>query len=504
MSPTASRRRSFLLPALVAFPISIVLLFPCTGAGTGPGRYQDGDWVGYTSVRFVTSAAVSSEYVCFGTRGGILRYDRFRNRWDKTLTSIDGLPSNRIIAVAYDPETSELYARTIAGDALFDAASDRFDPSAGFPDSLAAPWQKVELLNYMLPTGYSALDRGFVSDEHLREYRVQGAITDDWGNLWVGTWGLGVWRGFANDRNLEALFTGLAQSNVMAIEWLGDYLWLAGPRLEGEPGGITVFDTLEQKWTYYEARYTYGLNSDDVFDMARTGDTIWMATAAGLVRYCEQENHPFRTYNEFSGLLSDHVTAVEPAGNVLWVGSDLGLNVLNIPRDSLARAVDRLTRGTYVYDVKAIDDFIWLGTDRGLFRLFTGSTQWCRFSSAEGILDGQVRAIAYDDTAFYFGTDLGLAMVFRDGSGIREYSTGSLLPATDIYALAVTERIIWASTPLGLVRFDPRKEEYRLFTHEDGLFDDFVQVIYPDGDYLWLGTQEGVQRFYWKNPYRID
>ena len=95
-------------------------------------------------------------------------------------------------------------------------------------------------------------------------------------------------------------------------------------------------------------------------------------------------------------------------------------------------------------------------------------------------------------------------MVFRDGSGIREYTAGDVFPGSDIYALAVTERIVWAATPFGLVRFDPRTDEYRLFTQIDGLFEDQVQVIYPDGDYLWLGTWEGVQRFYWKNPYRVD
>ena len=338
----------------------------------------------------------------------------------------------------------------------------------------------------------------------MRDYRVQGAITDDWGNLWVGTWGLGVWRGFANAPALEALPLGPAQSNIWAIERVGENFWFAGPRADGEPGGITVYDTLAESWTCYEARYTFGLSSDHVFDLAHTGDTVWMATAGGLTRYCAHESHPFRTYNEFSGLLSEHVTAVEPVGNQLWIGTDLGVNVLNIPRDSLFRAVDRLTSGVYVYDLKAIDDFVWLGTDRGLFRLFTGSNEWRRFTSAEGILNGRVRAIACDDTAFYFGTDLGLAMVFRDGSGVREYTSGPLSLATDIYALAVTERIVWAATKFGMVRFNPRTEEYRLFTSEDGLFDDFVQVIYPDGDYLWLGTQEGVQRFYWNNPFRID
>jgi len=499
---TLSQARTLIRKRHVLLAFAVVCVVGGSVSGAGP--YYDGDWVGYTSLRYVTSAAIGPEYVYFSTRGGILLFDRFRDKWDRAWTMIDGLPSNRIIAVAYNQETSELYARTTEGDAVYNSAGEEFDLTSDFPESLVISWQDIELLPYNLPAGYSAVEESFITDANLRDFLVRGAVTDDWGNIWVGTWGLGVWRGTDHDIALYHLPYGLAQSNVRAIERLGECWWFAGPRLEGEPAGVTVFDTLTESWHYHEARITDGFDSDNILNLARTGDTIWMATAAGLTRYGKDDDHSFKTYNAFSGLFSDRVTAVEPDGDLLWIGTDLGVNLLFISQDSLVRASDRLTYGVYVYDLEVIDDFVWMGTDRGLFRLYKKSNQWRRFSAAEGILNGQVRSIAADDTAFYFGTDFGLAMVFRDGSGIREYTLGDVFPGSDIYALAVTERIVWASTPWGLVRFDPRTEDYHLFTRADGLFDDFVQVIYPDGDYLWLGTQEGVQRFYWKNPYRID
>lgn len=498
------RRQGRLWGLVCCFVLTLAVVCTFAGPASGTGRYFDGDWIGYTSQRYVTSVAVDPEYVYFGTRGGILRFDRFRDMWGESLTMIDGLPSNRIIALAYDQEISELYARTIEGDAVYNLAGEEFEPTSDFPESLVIPWGAIELLEYNLPIGYSAVEENFITDAYLRDFMVRGAITDDWGNIWVGTWGLGVWHGSDHDIDLVNLRYGLAHSNVRAIERLGDHWWFAGPRLEGKPAGVTVFDTLAQSWHYHEARFTDDFDSDDILDLALTADTIWMATAAGLARFAPNENHPFKTYNEFSGLFSDQVTAVEPDGDLLWIGTDRGVNLLYIPQDSLVRATDRLTDNVYVYDLAVIDDFVWMGTDRGLFRLFKGSYRWRRFSAAEGILNGRVRSIAVDDTAFYFGTDFGLAMVLRDGSEVIEYSAGDIFPNSDIYALAVTERIVWASTPFGLVRFDPWEEDYRLFTTMDGLFDDFVQVIYPDGDYLWLGTQEGVQRFYWKNPYRID
>ncbi len=486
----------------IIFFFLFLAVSPVYGANTG--RYLAGDWLGYTSTRDVTSIAIGLNYVYFGTWGGVMRYDRFAQRLDRTLTVTDGLPANRVVGLAYDPDILELTVRTIAGNAIYDPANETFFPTSSFPTDRALDWQPIELLEYTLPLGYSAAAERYLTDEHSRNYQIQGAVVDNWGNIWVGTRGLGVWHGREGELDLTPLTNGLAHGNVQAMERLGEKWLFAGPPYDNDPPALTIFDTLQHSWEYIESWYTNGFRSDNVLDMARSGDTVWLATAGGLTRYCESDRQVFRTYTVFNGLLSDMVTAVEPDGDIIWVGTDLGVNALLVPQDSLVRANDKLTHGAYVYDLKKVDDFLWMGTDRGLFRRYDESGSWRPFPRASDILSGRVRAIDADDTAFYFATDRGLAVVWRDGSGVEEYTAGNIFPGSDLYALAVTDRIVWASTLSGLVRFDTRSGDYRVFTEYDGLFDDFVQVIYPDGDYLWLGTNEGVQRFYWNNIYRLD
>ncbi len=493
-------------PALRALGVLVVfwVLVASIQVQALPNRYLQGDWWGLTSTRYVSSIALGREFVYFGTNGGILRYDRFRNEWDGLWTTLDGLPANDVTDLAYDQETQELYARTTQGDVVYYSAGYEFEYTGEFPDELVLRFERVNLMNYTLSGGYSALHENVITDAHLRDYPVVGGMNDGWGNVWVATWGLGVWRGSEFQSILEPLPYGLAHSNVRAIEKLKNTWWFGGPWLDEQQKGVSVVDTAAQGFSYVEARYTNGLASDQVLDFERDGDTMWIATPSGLSRYDAKHEFPYRTYDEFSGLLSNMVTAIAADEDMVWVGTDLGPNVLLVPQDSVARATDQLTNGTYVYDLKVIDDFVWMGTDQGLFRLWKENPAWRRFSQAESILDGHVRAIAVDDTAYYFGTDLGLAIVWRDGSGIEELTDGDFSVNADIYALAVQDRIVWASTPHGLLRYDIRKRRYRLFDRNDGLFDIFVQEIYPDGDYLWLGTQEGVQRFFWNNPYRID
>jgi len=495
------RRRVYLFLIILAIWM-LTSLSPLAQANDT--RYYPGDWTGYTAQRLITSIAIAPERIYFGSWGGIVVYDRYLDQIERNYTTIEGLPSNRVISLAYDDDNFDLYVRTIAGDVILDPAGETFSSTDRFPEESELEWHTVDLLSFSLPIGYTVIEDSYITDDNLRDFMVWGEVRDDWGNVWVGTRGLGIWHGRVYDQSLEPLTSGLAHRNVRAIERIDHRWFFGGPRPEGEAAGLSILDTLTNEWEYIEARYTNRFISDEVLDLACTGDTLWIAGTRGLTRYCPQEDEPFRTYNEFSGLLSNYVTALATDEDVLWVGSDMGLNALLLAQDSVVRLTDQLSLGTYVFEIAVIDDFVWAGTDQGLVRMFRQTGEWRRFSWTGGILNGSVRAITADDTAFYFGTDQGLAIVWRDGSGVVEYSLGTVLPVTDIYDLAVTERIIWASTPAGLLRFDPKDETSRLITRDDGLFDDFVQVIYPDGDYLWLGTSEGVLRFFWNNPYRFD
>ena len=70
--------------------------------------------------------------------------------------------------------------------------------------------------------------------------------------------------------------------------------------------------------------------------------------------------------------------------------------------------------------------------------------------------------------------------------------------------MVVDDSAAWAATDHGVLKYDKSRNLWRQFTVEDGLPSDFVNWILLDGDYIWLGTHEGLTRFYWNTPYRID
>ena len=116
-----------------------------------------------------------------------------------------------------------------------------------------------------------------------------------------------------------------------------------------------------------------------------------------------------------------------------------------------------------------------------------------------------MRALTHDDRYLYVGSDRGIAVIDLVGSqGITIYESPSYLRDDNVYDIAVTDSILWAATPSGLIRFVPDTHEERIFTTADGLVALPVQTIVVDGDYLWLGTPGGASRFRWRNPLRID
>ena len=487
-----------------------VLLACCIGAsaraGTNP-RYFAGDWTAYTSVRFVYAAAASTDFVFFGTRGGVARYDRHRDRWLPALTTAEGLRANNVRRLAYNDATDELWADTPLGVSVYRPTFKEWSDASGFPDSLQQPWRPIGLTGLTVPFGWDVLTPGYLTDPQFRSYQIRGSIEDSWGTKWIGTWGQFVWTISPGSFTVVPQRWGLFQNNVEAIFLDSSLVLFGGPNYYDGGNALTIYDTTSGDWRYVEARYTEGFASDNISRIVGKpgGRYLWLATDRGLVRM-DRRSSSFQTYGLHEGLVDERVHALALDGDILWIGTEVGIDGLYVPRDSIFHASTNAVRDARIYDIEVREDVVWLATDRGLMRLAKPTPEWRRYYTEQGPLAGRVRALASDNRKLYAGSDRGIAIVDLTGrEPVEVFESPSLLPDENIYDLALTaDSIIWAATPSGLLRLVPATHERRLITTDDGLLDMFVQRIVVDGDYLWLGTLKGANRFRWKNPYRMD
>jgi hypothetical protein len=490
---------------IIIMALSALLWTLVTQADPNP-RYKGGDWRAFTSLRYVTSAAEAPDYIYFGTRGGVARFDRMGRTWAPALTTAEGLPSNLIQRLAYNPDTDDLYAETNAGSSVYRRVWNEWRFSPEFPDSLVQDWQPARIEGWYLPLGYDALTQGYFTDPHLRSYRIAGSIEDSYGNSWIGTWGDFVWKQTYAGFDLEPQEWGLYHDNVAAIFLDSGVVYFAGPSFYRGEGALTIYDTTTATWQYIEARFTDGFATDAVHQFAGApgGRTLWMATDLGVVRFNRQTRR-FRTYGRSLGLTDDRVNAICPDGDFLWIGTESGVDAIYLPTDSAFSASSAEVGNARVRAIVATRDVVWLGTDRGLFRLVKPEAEWVRFDRADGVFSRSVHSLVVHREHLYVGMERGIGVIdlsYRDPARVYEAVDG--LPDDNIFDIAVTDSIIWAATRSGLVRFVPATRERRVFTMDDGLLAPFVQTIKVDGDYIWLGTENGANRFRWRNPERID
>ena len=353
------------------------------------GGFRQGDWVNYLDFRFVTSVTMDQTIVYFGTTGGVLRYDRFDNKWLDPLTVTDGIPDQRINDIAYDPSYDRVYVATTGSYAYYQPTFQQWYISSDFPPKLAHSDLKIAALGPMTaPFGYT-YQEGSITDLNFRSYRLTRGQDDGFNHLFAGTWGLGPI--IINPRigDISLLPYGLYTEDVTGLIRVGDKYWFGGGQGEAIEPGVSWCDTSLQEWHWYVPRYTGGLPSSYISCGVIDGKVTWLGTDHGLVRY-NMENDRFSGYTNLGLLPSLEVTSLAADSAYIYIGTANGLSFIHRiieqkngknkksadPPDSLKdttqtkvplNAKNRL-RGWRINCLKEIGNYIYVGTNQGALR----------------------------------------------------------------------------------------------------------------------------------------
>ena len=386
-------------------------------------------------------------YLWVGTYGqGVAAFDGERMR---TLTRADGLPSNRVWAIAQDQDGA-LWFGTQGGLVRHDPRPEGgelrvFDEGDGLPhrdisgllvDGEGALWVATE-------GGASRYDgetfTSYTTDDGLAGSQVQGLSADGSGGIWMATsGGASHWNG-SSFQNLTVA-DGLASDNVEAV--LVDRqgrLWIGTDR-----GAGRYEDSVLHALTAAD-----GLAHDTVRDLMEDGDgCVWFATLGGVSCYDGEGCFSLR---QEDGLANNQVMALlqDEAGDY-WFGGWGGLS-------QFSQTLVTITR----------DD---------------------------GLPDDELRGVLQDRDGHYWIATLGGLARF-DGETTAAYTRCDGLPGDRVFCLVEDrEGVIWAGTEGGLGRH--RGGGFEALTVADGLVDDRVYAACADRQgALWLGTEKGVSRY---------
>lgn len=490
------------------------------------GGFQEGDWVNYTNFRYVTSVAMDQNVVYFGTTGGVIRYDRYAQKWLDPLTVTDGIPNEQIDDIAYDPDTGRIWVSTPGGNAYYQPTFRQWYTGGEFPIELSR--NDFSRSKYPILTtefGYSYQD-GVIRDMTLQEYTLTRGVSDDYDSLYVGTWGMGPVVINTRYGDLYTMPYGPYSGYISAVVKLDGSFWVGDNRLSG--GALTRYDRNEDKWYWFLPRYTDGLASSrltsGVSVVSNDIQTVWLGTEYGLEKYRPGDDE-FSSYADFSTLPSVLVFSVTADSLGVFAGTDNGLGFISaIPekkRKDHANSTNADTAsgnsthsvlfpaksltGMHVNCVEIIGEYLYLGTDRGVLRrLLESNSQFEYVNTPEKMLSTEIYDIAAIGDSLYFLTYRDIQIVNIKTEQSSTLTDPSYFDSWQMRKLAVTHSNIWAATDIGLWKYRISDGYSRLFTVNDGMISDDIQGLVLDGDYIWLATPGALIRFYWNDPGRVD
>ncbi len=199
-------------------------------------------------------------------------------------------------------------------------------------------------------------------------------------------------------------------------------------------------------------------------------DNLWIATNNGVI-ICDFSAQIYRTINSMGGIVSN-ITALycDPGGD-MWIGAETIANdeggvIRYSARDSIrysdadfkpVKTLAGIIPSSMVMDKEGV---LWIGTSEKLIG-FRNDSIIATYSKDDGLLADNINLLATgEDGTIFIGTDKGLNRLFPKTRRIHSFTERNGFPGVMTNQGAVyktTSGEIWFGTANGATRLDPKK-----------------------------------------------
>lgn len=408
--------------------------------------------VAVESVSAVTVGADNTLYV--GTARGlyILSPDRLKMAMHRPLPPVAFEPnSEQIRGIGIDAQQRVWLATAGMGVAILDLATGEFQ--------------------YLLHEDDST--------NSLLHNSVMTVMHDNLGRTWLGTYGGGISRWDPSTGE----FTNFAMGSENGSGLKSNVVWDIHQDSEGmiwaalDQGGLAHFDEESQTFHHYlhEPYNPFSIVSNQlrvVFE--DSNNDLWFGAFPSGVSFSNRSSRIFRHYvsrpDDPHSISHNAILAFKQTSDgMLWVGTEGGLNALNIDSGHARRYLsdpfdpEALNANAVLAVEEDIDGLLWIGTwAGGLHRLDPVTGKFQRYLPDPADSDSINSAFIWD--------------VLRDSD----------------------DNIGVATETGGIARYNRATDGFDLFKHDpqdpSSISGDFVSMIMEDShDKLWLGTYTGVE-----------
>jgi ligand-binding sensor domain-containing protein len=285
----------------------------------------------------------------------------------------------------------------------------------------------------------------------------------------------------------------VGNKNVKRLFVDGDTIWV------GTSGGAVRYDTRTDEYKLFDVKS--GLLSNGIFYVGKLGERIVLGTYGGGMSLLDPATQQWETYNIPEGLGDAFVYDVLKAKNGdVWIATWSGVNRVRggdlKDRSKWELHTVESTQGglanDWVYSLaEGRNGEIWLGTEGGLVQYKEG--KWKNWNHAKGLGADYERVKNH----IQYQTDPATVSQHhakqKQETGLENINVA--YNPNYIVALAIdAQGIVWAGTwGGGLSRFDG--ETWSQYTVNEGLPGNHVFMLYIDpAGVMWVGTNNGLSK----------
>jgi len=402
----------------------------------------------------VTELCEDEDYLWLAVRNGLQRYHMASGTW----TSFDensGMLSRYVTDRALKVDENYVWVGTERGLSRYDKKTESWTNFTRRSTLAGKRAHAVAVDERYVWCGTSeGLSRYDKIDGAWRNFRKKGGYQRRSYSGGSMSW----WEPESHDSLVDNAVSGLA---------VGDrYLWV------GTRGGANRYDRVTDRWDRFTKKN--GLPGEDISSVVVDGYNVWMGTNAGLCKF------PRR---------SDDLNA--------WVSYTSGIEIKSgtVSKEFAATLVSN-----EVWCVAADEEYVWVGTMRGVSRYDKKKDTWTTFTTEDGLPTNSISTILVDGEVVWFGSDSGATTYNKKTQDWMTYTVDDGLVSNRITCIVKDGEQLWFGTyDAGLMRYDKKSKRWQNYTRKDGLAHNCVLSIavdsYNDGIYLWIGTQRGLSRF---------
>ncbi|MBN1398573.1 MAG: PAS domain-containing protein [Bacteroidetes bacterium] len=352
---------------------------------------------------------------------------------------------------------------------------------------------------------------------------VRTLLEDDKQNLWIGTTnsldlldlktfkkGINSFIHYKNDPgkrtslNNNSIYS-LFQDNQKNI-WIGTY-----------SNGINIISSIPEKFDLFmsEPGFKNTLSNNQVNCFFEDGDILWIGTEGGLNRYNKKDDtfkHYIHDPLNRKALSSNNILSIcKDRYGSLWIGTwggglnrfDYGTETFeyyyNDPNDT-----NSISSNDIFSVIEDKDGNLWIGTLGGGLNMFDRTKKrFVRLNTQNsGIYSNFVLEIKESKNGDLWLTNYTAAVRFDKKKGSYECfvhsdsDSGSISSNRIVCIFEDSNGNIWIGTNAGLNLWNKTTGKFTCYQKADGLSDNYINSILEDNDgNLWMGTNNGLSKF---------